>query len=325
MVTTIKMTLYRVAENSHVVSTLTNAIKNGKTVTVIVELQARFDEEKNIFWANQLKEEGAEVIYGISGLKVHSKLLLITRKEQNEHISYCYVGTGNFNESTAKLYSDHALLTCDKRITSEVYKVFHFFANNFHIGSYKHLLVSPFNMRKKFIKYINKEIKNAKAGKPAYITLKLNSLVDEELVKKLYQAEEEGVKINLIIRSSCSLAPEPDDDSSNFEAISIVDKYLEHARVFIFCNGGDERIYLSSADWMYRNLDLRNEVAVPIYDKKIQKELKTIIGIQLSDNTKARILDSEQSNRYKPAKSGAKMVRAQDELYNHFKLLVHKP
>ena len=325
-VTSIKITLYRLAKKSSIAYILTNALKNGKSVTVVVELQARFDEEANIFWAKQLKEEGAEVIYGISGLKVHSKLLLISRMEGNDSVTYGHIGTGNFNEDTAKLYSDCTLLTSDKKITGEIAKVFNFYSNNFKIGHYDHLLVSPFFMRKKFIKYINKEIKNAEAGNEAYITLKLNSLVDNELIKKLYQASEAGVKIKLILRSNCSLIPGIKGMSENIEAISIVDKYLEHSRILIFCNGGDERIYLTSADWMYRNLDLRNEIAVPIYDKKVREKLKKIIDIQLHDNTKARILDEKQDNLYKPALPGEKKVRAQDEIYTYFKgrLQAHK-
>ncbi len=326
-VTSIKMTLYRLAKKSSIVSTLANALKNGKSVTVVVELQARFDEEANIFWANHLKEEGAEVIYGISGLKVHSKLLLITREEGNDIVTYGHIATGNFNEDTAKFYSDCTLLTSDERITDEISKVFHFYSNNFKIGNYENLVVSPFLMRKKFIKYINKEIKHAEEGKEAYITLKLNSLVDTELIKKLYQASEAGVKVKLIIRSSCSLVPGIKGLSENIEAISIVDKYLEHSRILVFCNGGDERIYLTSADWMYRNLDLRNEIAVPVYDKKIREKLKKIIDIQWHDNTKARILNDKQDNKYKPALPGEKKVRAQDEIYNYFKsrIKAHKP
>ncbi len=326
-VTSIRMTLYRLAKKSSIAYILANALKNGKSVTVVVELQARFDEEANIYWAKQLKEEGAEVIYGISGLKVHSKLLLITREEGNSTVTYGHIGTGNFNEDTAKFYSDCTLLTSDTRITSEISKVFHFYSNNFKVGNYDHLLVSPFFMRKKFIKYINKEIKNAEDGKEAYIILKLNSIVDTELVKKLYQASDAGVKVKLIVRSSCSLIPGIKGLSENIEAISIVDKYLEHSRILVFCNGGDERIYLTSADWMYRNLDLRNEIAVPIYDKKIREKLKKILEIQFKDNTKARILNLTQDNQYKPTLPGDKKVRAQDEIYNYFKgrLLAHKP
>jgi len=318
-VTSIKISLYRVAENSNIVSALTNAIKNGKSVTVVVELQARFDEEANIFWANQLKEEGATVIYGVLGLKVHSKIFLITRKEEKGPVDYAHIGTGNFNEETAKIYCDHSLLTSDVRITEEVAKVFNFFSNNFKTGNYKHLVVSPFFMRKRFTKLINREIENAELGKEAYIILKLNSLVDKDIIRKLYQAGEAGVKIKLITRSNCSVVPGVKDQSENIEAISIVDKLLEHARVFVFCNDGDEKFYLSSADWMVRNFDQRNETAVPIYDNKIKKELKTILDLQLSDNTKARIIDKEQSNNYKLALAGEKKVRAQDEIYNYFK------
>jgi polyphosphate kinase len=318
-VTSIKMTLYRVAENSNICATLINALKNGKAVTVVVELQARFDEESNLYWANQLKEEGAEVIYGIAGLKVHSKLLLITRNEGGKFIDYVNIGTGNFNEKTASLYCDHSLMTSDERITEEVEKVFHFYHNNFHIGNYKHLLVSPFTMREKLIKFIRKEIKSAKAGKEAYIILKLNSLVDQEVVEKLYDASKAGVKIQLIIRGSCSVMTGIKGLSENIEAISIVDKYLEHARVLVFCNEGDERMYITSADWMYRNFDLRNEIAVPIYDEKIRKDMKALLNIQLTDNTKARVLDAKQANMYKFAQPDAKKVRAQNDTYNYFK------
>jgi polyphosphate kinase len=318
-VTSIKMTLYRLAENSNIMHILTNAIKNGKSVTAMVELQARFDEEANIYWANQLKEEGAEIIYGISGLKVHCKLLLITRQEGNDSIDYAYLGTGNFNEDTAKLYTDLALLTTDKKITDEAAKVFNFFSNNFRIGSYKHLLMAPFFMRKKLIKYIHREIKNAEAGKEAYIILKLNSLVDQEIIKKLYLASQAGVNIKILIRGSCSLVPGVKGISENIQAYSIIDKYLEHSRVLIFCNGGDEKIYISSADWMSRNFDQRCEVAIPIYDRKIQSEIKALLDIQFKDNTKARVIDAKQSNIYKFAAPGEKKVRSQDEIYNYFK------
>ena len=318
-VTSIKITLYRVAKNSNIVSALTNAIKNGKSVTVVVELRARFDEEANIYWANQLKDEGANVIYGVHGLKVHSKLFLITRKEDDKFVYYAHVGTGNFNEDTAKLYCDHSLITSDERITEEVAKVFHFYSNNFKTGNYKHLVVAPFFMRKKFTKLITHEINNAEAGKKAYIILKLNSLADKDLIKKLYQASSAGVKIKLIIRSNCSLIPGVKKLSENIEVISIVGRLLEHARIFVFCNGGDEKIYISSADWMFRNFDQRSETAVPIYDKKIKKELKTILNFQLSDNVKARVLDKTQSNNYKLRSENEKKIRSHDEIYNYFK------
>ncbi len=320
-VTSIKITCYRLAENSNIVHILTNAVKNGKEVTVIVELQARFDEEANIYWANQLKEEGAKVIYGVSGLKIHSKLLLISRNENNVHTQYAYIGTGNFNEDTAKLYSDIALLTAAPEVTIEISKLFNYYVNNINIAAYKRVLVAPFFMRKKFIKYIQREIDNAENGKEAYIILKLNSLVDQEMVKKLYQAGQSGVKIKMIVRGSCSIVPGIKNISDNIEIISIVDKYLEHSRVIIFCNGGHERVYISSADWMYRNLDNRSEVAVPIYDSKLIKQIKDMLNIQFHDSRKARIMDARQSNLYKPASSGNKTVRAQIATYNYLKNL----
>jgi polyphosphate kinase len=305
----IKITLYRVAKNSNVVKALINAIKNGKEVTAVVELQARFDEEANIYWSNKLQEEGAKVIYGVPGLKVHSKMFLITRKEAGKLVNYAHVGTGNFNGDTARVYTDLSLLTASKNITDEVSKVFSFYSDNLKPGTYKHLLVSPSFMRKRLIQLINKEIQNARQKKPAYIILKLNNL---------YEASSEGVKIRLIIRGICSLVAGVKGVSENIEAISIVDKFLEHSRVLIFCNNNDEKYYLSSADWMKRNLDHRSEVAVPIYDLQIQEQLKTIIETLWNDNMKARILDSKQANEYRqtPKKN---RVRAQDEIYNLFK------
>ena len=317
-VLSIKITLYRVAVNSNIVNILINAMKNGKSVTAVVELQARFDEEANIFWANKLQEEGAKVIYGVPGLKVHTKLFLITRKEGGKLAHYAHLGTGNFNENTAKIYCDHSLLTADKRITDEVEKIFLFYNDNFQRGTYKHLIVAPFFMRKKILHLIQEEIDNAKAGKKAYMILKLNSLVDEEMINKLYEANNSGVSIKLIIRGICSLVTGLKGQSEHIEAISIVDRYLEHSRVFIFCNAGDEKYYLSSADWMVRNLNHRSEVAIPIYSKKIQKELKQIIEIQLSDNTKSRILNKQQDNQYKRTLNPNKL-RAQNEIYKFLK------
>ncbi len=316
-VESIKITLYRVAKHSRVVNALINAVKNGKKVIVVVELQARFDEEANMHWADKLKEEGAQVIYGVPGLKVHSKLFLITRKENNKILHFAHIGTGNFNEQTSRFYSDCSLLTVDKRITEEVNQLFTFYAHNSKRGSYQHLLVAPFFMRKRLHNFINKEIENAKAGKPAYITLKLNNLVDTESIKKLYEASGAGVKIKLIVRGICSLVP-GESFSKNIEAISIVDKYLEHSRMFIFCNGGNEKYFISSADWMTRNLDHRSEVAVPIYDKVLQKEIQAIISIQWKDNTKARIINKKQDNQYRTTESKVK-VRTQDEIYKLLK------
>lgn len=314
-VKSIKMTLYRVAKYSNVVNALINAVKNGKAVTVVVELQARFDEEANIYWTQKLEEEGAKVITGVTGLKVHSKLCEITRRESGKWVRYVHIGTGNFNEVTAKLYCDDSLFTADKRITNEVSKVFGFFENNINVGKYKHLLVSPFNMRKKYLKLLDYEIHNAKKGKEAYCIIKTNSLSDQVMIDKIYEACQAGVKIQMIIRGICSLIPGIEGVSEKIEAVSIVDKYLEHSRIFIFCHGGKEMFYISSADWMTRNLDFRNEVACPIYDKDIQNELREIIRIQLRDNTKARYINGEQNNRYR-RKSSKQKVRAQIEIYN---------
>lgn len=316
-VTSIKITLYRVAKNSNIVKALINAIKNGKHVTAVVELQARFDEEANIYWANKLQEEGAKVIYGVPGLKVHSKMFLITRKESGKNNLYAHIGTGNFNGDTAKVYTDHSLLTCDKRITEEVEKVFTFYSDNLRTGTYKHLLASPLFMRKRLIQLINKEIQNVRANRPAYIFLKLNNLVDVEMIKKLYDASAEGVQIKLLVRGTCSLVAGVRGISDNIEAISIVDKFLEHSRVFIFCNDNDEKYFISSADWMTRNLDHRSEVAVPIYDKKIKQQLRQIMDKLWEDNTKARVLGSKQNNEYRKTKSKLK-VRAQEAIYNIF-------
>jgi polyphosphate kinase len=319
IVESIKITLYRMADASRIANALVNAVKNGKKVTVLVELQARFDEENNIYWASKLQEEGAQVIYGVTGLKVHSKLCLITARVKGKEIKCAHVGTGNFNERTARIYTDFSLITCDKRITEEVSKVFEFYVDNFKVGNFKHLAVAPFYMRKIFTSHINKEIAFAKAGKKAFITLKMNSLVDREMILKLYEASRAGVKITLIIRGACSLVTGIEGYSENIKAYSIVDKYLEHTRVFIFHNNGDEKIYITSADWMSRNLDSRSEVAVPIYDKEVRKQLKDIINIQLSGNTKVRILDENLENKYVKAKPGDKKIRVQDEVYNYLK------
>jgi polyphosphate kinase len=316
-VESIKITFYRIADSSKIANALINAIKNGKKVTVLVELQARFDEENNIYWANKLQEEGATVIYGVPGLKVHSKLFLITARFAGKEIKYAHIGTGNFNENTARVYTDFSLLTADNNITSEISMIFDFYSNNFKTGTYKNLAVAPFFMRQTFINLIDKEIANAKAQKTAYIILKMNSLVDKEMIEKLYEASQAGVKITLIVRGICSLVTEIEGFSDHIKAYSIVDKYLEHARVFIFANDGNEKIYLSSADWMSRNLDSRSEVAVPILSTEIKKQIRDIINIQLSGNTKVRILDRLQQNLYVKPKQNEKKIRVQDEVYQY--------
>lgn len=317
-VVSIKITAYRLAKKSNVINALISAVKNGKDVTVVMELQARFDEEANIQWSNILQEEGVKVIYGVPGLKVHAKMCLIKRKEGNKLVNYASVGTGNYNEETAKLYCDHSLFTARKEITSEVNNIFDFLENNYHTHNYKHLIVSPHLMRKKMLSLINKEIKNAKEGKKAYMILKMNNLVDVELIKRLYHASKAGVKIQLIVRGTCSLIPGIKDMSENIEAISIIDRYLEHSRIFVFGNGGNELFYFSSADWMTRNLDYRVEVTCPVYDKDLQQELRTMLNIQLSGNVKARIIDEFQTNRYKRNNNKMK-IRSQLAFYNYLK------
>lgn len=322
-VTTIQITIYRVSRESNVCNALINAVKNGKKVVVVMELQARFDEENNIYWSNRLQEEGATVIFGVPGIKVHSKLFLITRKEEGALVNYAHIGTGNMNESTARIYTDKALLTCDPRITEEVAQVFGFYHDNLRPGEYKHLLVSPFTMRRKLIGLIDKEINNARKGRQAWMILKLNNLVDREMIAKLYEASEAGVKIHLIVRGICSLVPGVQGFSTNITGISIVGRYLEHTRVFIFCNGGEEKYFISSADWMTRNLDFRSEVAVPVYDRSIQQELKTVLGLQLKDNTKARVIGGKQENEYVVTKSATPM-NAQQEIRKYLSRLTGK-
>lgn len=317
----IKITLYRLAESSRIANALINALKNGKKVTAVVELRARFDEEHNIYWAEKLKEEGAEVIYGVPGLKVHSKLFLIEGKTKNQYFRIAHIGTGNFNEQTARLYTDLSLLTAHKGICKDVDTLFHFYKNNLKIGKYKHLIVSPFTMRQEFIKLIHKEIKNAQKGLKAGITIKLNNLVDKEMIHHLYKASQAGVPVCLIIRSACSLVTQLPGYSDNIEAYSIVDKYLEHARILIFHNNGHEKIFISSADWMTRNLDYRSEVATPIYSETIKKIIKKILHIQQTDNQKTRIIDRHQTNQYKLKKPDEPIIRAQEKIYDYLQQL----
>jgi polyphosphate kinase len=317
-VVSIKITLYRVAENSNVVNALINAVKNGKKVIVMMELKARFDEEHNIYWSNKLREEGATVLFTIPSYKVHTKMCLISRIEKTGLKNYAHLGTGNYNGETAKFYCDHSLLTSNKRITDELSKVFKLIAD-FKPEKYKFgtILVSPINLRSTFLRLIDAEISNKKAGKEAYIVMKMNSLVDLEIIDKLYSASNAGVRIDLIVRGICCLVPGIKGKSENIHAISIVDKFLEHARVYVFANAGRERIYMGSADMMTRNLDSRIEVCFPVVSPDIKNEIKKMLEIQLSDNAKARILDPYQINEYKP--NGIPRIRAQVEFYNYLK------
>lgn len=322
-VKSIKINLYRVAERSKIINALLNAAKNGKDVTVVIELYARFDEENNIKMANKLQEEGVKVIFGVPGLKVHSKLILINRSEQGKNVLYAHIGSGNFHEGNAKVYCDHSLLTADERLTKEVAKVFTFFSVNYERGSYRYLMVSPFNTRKRIIELIQNEIKNARRLHDAYITIKLNNLTDREMIAKLYEASNAGVKIRLIVRGMCSLVPGVKGMSENIEAVSIVDRLLEHSRVLIFCNDGNELIFLSSADWMERNLDKRIEVTTPIFDSDVRAQIRNVIGHQLMGTAKSRILDKDQKNQYKyQLQPGKTPYRSQEETYNYFKKLI---
>lgn len=321
-VCSIQITLYRLARNSSVINALLNAIRNGKKVTTVVELQARFDEEANILWGNKLMEEGVKVIYGVPGLKVHSKLCLITRVKNEVTQRYAAIGTGNFNEDTAKIYTDHLLLTTNKKITNEVFKAFNFFSVNYKKDNYYHLLLAPFFLRNKIFLLIENEIKNAKAGKKAFIYLKLNNITDNEIINHLYAASKSGVTIRMIIRGMISLVPGLKDISENIKAIGIVDRFLEHTRFMIFCNGGNEECYISSADLMTRNIEHRIEVTCPVFDKSIKNEMKEIFEIQWSDNVKARKLDASLSNEF--VKPGKNTIQSQLEVYNYIKRVNEK-
>ena len=315
-VKSVKITIYRLAKNSQVVNSLINAVKNGKQVTVQIELQARFDEESNIRYAEQLKAEGVKLIFGVRGLKVHSKICVIERKEGKELKRYGFISTGNFNESTAKIYTDYTLFTANQEILKEVNKVFNFFDTNYNVQKFKHLIVSPHYTKKQLKHLIDEEIKNAKAGKEAYIKLKMNNITSYKMIDKLYEASRAGVKIQMIVRGICCLVPGIEGMSENIEVISIVDKFLEHPRLFIFGNGGTPKVYVSSADWMTRNISFRVEVGCPIYDKTIQQELIDTFEISWADNVKARIINKAQDNTYRPHTTPA--LRSQVALYEYY-------
>lgn len=313
---TIKITVYRLANNSQVAASLINAAKNGKQVTVQIELQARFDERANIEYAEQLQQEGVRLIFGVPGLKVHSKICVIEREEGGDLKRYGFISTGNFNENTARIYTDYTLFTAHEAILKELNKVFNFFETSYKIYKYKHLIVSPHYTRSRFKKLIDAEIANARAGKQAYIKIKMNSLTSYDMVDLLYEASNAGVKIQLIIRGICCLIPGIPGMSENIEAISVVDKFLEHPRVFIFGNNGASQVYISSADWMTRNLDYRVEVGCPIYDETIKQELLDTFEISWKDNAKARVFDALQTNSYRV--SEAADFRSQFEMYTYY-------
>lgn len=323
-VTEIKINIYRVANDSRIINALINAVKNGKDVTVLIELRARFDERNNIKWSKVLEEEGVKVHFGLPGLKVHSKLIMVKRMEGRKVNTYVHVGTGNFHEKTAKIYSDASLLTSDKRIANDIEKVFDFIERPYMNKRFNNIIISPYNTRSKFLRLINQEIRNAKKGKKARIVIKLNNFNDVELINKLYEASCEGVEIKMIMRGICSLVPGVKDLSENIEVISIVDRFLEHIRMFQFHNGGDELFFIGSADWLVRNLDKRVEVTTPIYDKEIQDQMREFLNLQLKDNVKARIIDEKGSNKYVSKKSKDKTIRSQIAQYNYFKSLLEE-
>lgn len=317
-VTEINITLYRLAENSRVVNALINAAKNGKTVNCMVELKARFDEQANIFWTSRLEEEGVHVNYGLTDYKVHSKICLVKRMEKGRAVYYANLATGNFNEKTAKLYCDHSIFTSRKEITTDLIKLFKALNKKTVTKGFKHLIVSPLESRNKFYQLVDREIKIARQGKPAYMILKVNSLADEGIVEKLYEASNAGVKVKLIVRGICTLVPGIPDFSTNITVISIIDKFLEHARVFIFGNNGKEEMFLSSADLMSRNFEHRVEVGFPVLDEEVRQEIRDIIEFQLQDNVKARDITRLNNNKYHKNNLKTK-IRAQVQTYNYLK------
>lgn len=316
-VVSIKINLYRVAADSHIMNALISAANNGKKVTAIMELKARFDEANNIKWSSFLEENGVIVLFGVPNLKVHSKLFIIKRKNGEKTELIAHIGSGNFHEKTARVYTDCSLLTSNPKITKEVEKIFKLFRNNLDRSIFKELMVSPFSTRRKLYSLIDTEIKNARAGKKAYIYIKLNNLIDAPIIKKLYEASEAGVVIHCIIRGICGIIPGIKGVSENIHLRSIVGRYLEHSRIIIFANGGNEKYYISSADWMERNIDKRIEVSTPIYDKALQKDLKFIVEAGLKGNQKARIIDAQQKNKKVKPEDG-EPFNSQNEIYAYF-------
>lgn len=316
-VKTIKITIYRLAQISHVASSLINAAINGKKVTVSMEIQARFDEQANIDYAEQMQREGVQLIFGVQGLKVHSKMCVIEREEKNKLVRYGFISTGNFNESTAKIYTDYTLFTANQKILKDLNKVFNFFSVNYKVYRFKHIITSPHYTKNAFFNLIDTEIRNKKAGKPAYIRLKMNSISSYKMINKLYEASNAGVSIEMIVRGICCLVPGVKGMSENIKVVSIIDKFLEHTRLYVFCNDNDTKVYISSADWMTRNIENRVEVSCPIYDNDIKEELIDTFNICWKDNVKSRILDKKQTNTYRL--DNKEKIRAQFETYSYYK------
>jgi len=309
------VSLYRVADDSAVTQALIEAAQRGKRVTAFVEIKARFDEASNLHWAEEMKAAGVRVLYSMPGIKVHAKIALVRRWEGDTHRDYAYLGTGNFNEKTARLYADHGLLTTDPRLTREVRTVFEYLEGTCPAPSFDHLLVAPFTLRKALYGRIDREIAHARAGRAAGMILKMNSLEDPKIIARLYRAAQAGVRVRLIVRGICCLMPGVPGLSETITATSIVDRFLEHARLFVFHNDGDEEYFLASADWMRRNLSHRVEVAFPVFDPALRQELRTILDFQLGDTSRARVLDANLRNAYVERRSGAPVVRAQIDTY----------
>ena len=309
------ITIYRLSKLSSVANTLINAAKNGKEVVVQIELQARFDETNNIDYAKLMQDQGVKLIFGIPTLKVHAKVCVVEKLINNKILKYGFISTGNFNESTAKIYTDFTIFTSNQSLLDEISNVFEFFSFNYKKFKYEKLIISPYNTKKFFKSLIKNEIKNAKRGKDAFIKIKLNNITNYEMVEELYKAAEEGVKIYLIVRGICCLIPNQKNTHNNIELISIVDKFLEHTRMFIFCNNGKNKTYISSADWMTRNLDNRVEVTIPIEDEKISNQLNDIFSIYWNDNQKSRYVNSENNNEYRKNELG--IIRSQSQVYNY--------
>lgn len=319
-VSAIRINIYRVAKKSRIIHSLIDAANNGKKVTVVVELRARFDEAANIDWANILTNAGVKVVFGVPSLKIHSKLCLITRHENGEAVRYAHIGTGNFNEKTAKIYTDFSLLTRHPDITAEVESVFEYIEYPYRRYKFNHLLVSPINSRRQLYRMIDNELANAKAGQPSGITLKINNLVDRDLINRLYAASQAGVPIQMIIRGMCALRPGVPGLSDNIRVISIIDRFLEHPRVMVFHNRGNPQLYISSADWMSRNIDGRIEVGTPIYDERLKQRILDILELQLSDTCKARVIDADQKNEY-VKRGNRRKIRSQVAIYDYLKCI----
>ncbi len=315
-VKTIKITIYRLAQISHIASSLINAAINGKTVTVSIELQARFDEQANIDYAQQMEKEGVNLIFGVQGLKVHSKMCVIEREEGKKMKRYGFISTGNFNESTAKIYTDHTLFTSDQSILKDVNKIFNFFQTNYKIFRYKHLITSPHYTQSSVYKLIDKEIEKVKNENQGFIRLKMNSISSYKMIDKLYEASRAGVKIQMIVRGICCLIPGVEGMSENIEVISVIDKFLEHSRLYIFGNNEKAKVYISSADWMTRNIDTRVEVSCPIYAEDLKQEIIETFNICWNDNVKARVLSVSEENEYK--KNDNELVRSQFAIYDYY-------